>query len=390
MPAIYKQYLSPLPAARAHSLRAYQWRLLLYDLIVFDWLSQDDRGSNCVHMCPCKLVDLTVPVNHLGVDIWVSTSVLCTCCMLPIHFIVLTTSCKYFHLCPPPCQCECMCACARVHVCSHVCLGVRACVCVSLCVCACVRVRVCCFCFLCMCVHVCVPVRVPCVSLRACVRVCVCLPACVCVSASLPPLCDIFQGTRQPPQSVFNHVRQEARWRVLSLQTAWHSKDNYKSYGLPPTERMATLTLFVFVLAATCTMLQQDLTPNLPPTQHPCMPLHFNATSFPTTPLHLNAISVLAINCLSGMYRWASPQCSQRTELSSTSTQATSLTPTNTQPPQSIHKSLGCTLLHPSPKSVRLWGVHNHRTGWCLVGIPFQLTLQTVQVALFRCIFDVI
>ena len=33
--------------------------------------------SNCIHMCPCKLVDLTVPVNHLGVDIWVSTSVLC-------------------------------------------------------------------------------------------------------------------------------------------------------------------------------------------------------------------------------------------------------------------------------------------------------------------------
>jgi len=43
-----------------------------------------------------------------------------------------------------------------------------------------------------------------------------------------------------------------------------------------------------------------------------------------------------------------------------------------------IHKSLGCTPLLPSPKSVRLWGVHRHRTGWHLVGVPFRSTLQTV------------
>jgi len=47
-------------------------------------------------------------------------------------------------------------------------------------------------------------------------------------------------------------------------------------------------------------------------------------------------------------------------------------------PWQTIQKSLGCTPLFPSPKSVRLWGVHRHRTGWRLVGVPFRSTLQTV------------
>jgi len=59
-------------------------------------------------------------------------------------------------------------------------------------------------------------------------------------------------------------------------------------------------------------------------------------------------------------------------------------------PWQSIQKSLGCTPLFPSPKTVRLWGVHRHRTGWRFVGVPSQSTLQTVQVALFRYMFDVI
>jgi len=47
-------------------------------------------------------------------------------------------------------------------------------------------------------------------------------------------------------------------------------------------------------------------------------------------------------------------------------------------PWQSTQKSLGCTPLLPSPKSVHLWGVHRHRTGWRLVGVPFRFTLQTV------------
>jgi len=41
-------------------------------------------------------------------------------------------------------------------------------------------------------------------------------------------------------------------------------------------------------------------------------------------------------------------------------------------------KNLGCTPLLPPPKSVRLWGVHRHRTGWRLVGVPVRSTLQTV------------
>ena len=63
-------------------------------------------------------------------------------------------------------------------------------------------------------------------------------------------------------------------------------------------------------------------------------------------------------------------------------------TPNPHTPWQSIHKSLGCTLLHPSPKSVHLWGVRRHRTGWRLAGVPLRSTLQTVEVALFRCMFQ--
>jgi len=97
--------------------------------------------------------------------------------------------------------------------------------------------------------------------------------------------------------------------------------------GLPPSERggetydwrAAALTLFVFVLIATCTMGCQDLTPCLAPSQHPCMQPHFTPASSPPTPLHFVAISILAINSLSGAYRWVSPQCSLRTARPSTS-----------------------------------------------------------------------
>ena len=40
--------------------------------------------------------------------------------------------------------------------------------------------------------------------------------------------------------------------------------------------------------------------------------------------------------------------------------------------------------------SFYLWGVHRHRTGWRLVGIPFTFSLQMVKVELFGCMFDVI
>jgi len=103
--------------------------------------------------------------------------------------------------------------------------------------------------------------------------------------------------------------------------------------GLPPSERggktydwrAAAPTFFVLVLIATCTMARQDLTPDLAPSQHPCMQPHFTPTSSPPTPLHLVAISILAINSLSGTYRWASPQCSLRTARPSTSRAPTRL-----------------------------------------------------------------
>jgi len=57
----------------------------------------------------------------------------------------------------------------------------------------------------------------------------------------------------------------------------------------------AELILFVFVLIATSTMVCQDLTPGLAPSQHPCMQPHFTPTSSPPPSLHLVAISILVI-----------------------------------------------------------------------------------------------
>ena len=75
----------------------------------------------------------------------------------------------------------------------------------------------------------------------------------------------------------------------------------------PPLPRDAP-NLSVFVLTATCTMRHQDLTPGLAPSQHPCMQPQFTPTSSQPTQFHLIAMSVLAMNCLSSTYRWASPQ----------------------------------------------------------------------------------
>ena len=143
----------------------------------------------------------------------------------------------------------------------------------------------------------------------------------------------------------------------------------------------ATLLMFFRALAAAYTIFWQDLTPDLTPTHHPSTSQHFTPTSLPTIPLHLIAISILAINSPSRACRWASHWQPLRTERPSSSTRISPLTPANTQPTRplaSIHKSLGCTLSHPSPKSVRMWGVHWHRTGWHLVGVPLKFTLQTV------------
>ena len=70
MQPIYKQHSSPLPAARARSLRAYDNFFTVIWSCWSGWPRQQLRSPVVL-----KLVDLTAPVNHSGVDIWVSTSV---------------------------------------------------------------------------------------------------------------------------------------------------------------------------------------------------------------------------------------------------------------------------------------------------------------------------
>ena len=110
----------------------------------------------------------------------------------------------------------------------------------------------------------------------------------------------------------------------------------FSSSSLLPQEidwRAAAPTLFLFVIAATCTWLYQDLTPSLVPSQHPYMQPHFTPTSSPPTPLHPIAISVLAINNMSRARRWALSQQPLRIERHTTFTQTTPLTPAHTQHP---------------------------------------------------------
>jgi len=87
--------------------------------------------------------------------------------------------------------------------------------------------------------------------------------------------------------------------------------------------RAAALTLFIFIITATCTMLRQDLTPGLAPSQHPCIQPHVTSTSSPPTPLHLIVISILAINSLSQSHYWASSRQPLRIARPPTSTQRT-------------------------------------------------------------------
>ena len=96
--------------------------------------------------------------------------------------------------------------------------------------------------------------------------------------------------------------------------------------GLPPLDhgstaatRAAVPTLFVFVvfvLATTYTMLPQDLTSILAPSEHPCMKPHFT----PISSLYPIAISVLAINSLSQARYWASSRQTLRIERPPTTT----------------------------------------------------------------------
>jgi len=132
-------------------------------------------------------------------------------------------------------------------------------------------------------------------------------------------------------------------WLGLPLSIKWARG------GKPYDWRAAAPNLFVCVLTTTCTMHHQNLTPGLVHSQHPCMQPHFTPTSSPPTPLHLIAISILAINSLSGVYRWAPPQCSRRTVRPSTSTEPTLLTLANTQPPHALTKYTKEPWLYPPP-----------------------------------------
>jgi len=76
---------------------------------------------------------------------------------------------------------------------------------------------------------------------------------------------------------------------------------------------------------------------------------HFTPTCSPPTPLHPIAISVVVINSLSRVRRWASSQQPLSIERPPTSTQPTSLTPANTQPPHALAKYTKESWLYPSP-----------------------------------------
>ena len=97
-----------------------------------------------------------------------------------------------------------------------------------------------------------------------------------------------------------------------------------------------------FVLAATCTMLRQDLTPGLAPTQHNT--LVCNHTSLPPPsvlpPPHTPTPSNTSFfaNMLALDYAFASSWRVCITWVYFTSTKSTPLTPANTQPPQALDK----------------------------------------------------
>jgi len=80
---------------------------------------------------------------------------------------------------------------------------------------------------------------------------------------------------------------------IPSPHAPYCTEPDKRQSGCTQDWRAAAPTLFIFMLAATYIMLQQDLPPGLPPTQNPCMPQYFTPTSLPITPLHLIAISAL-------------------------------------------------------------------------------------------------
>jgi len=129
--------------------------------------------------------------------------------------------------------------------------------------------------------------------------------------------------------------------------------------------------------------------PKIQPPTHttPLLAPHFPPTSLPTTQLHLIAISVLAINSLLARTPGLVPTIvkdsatlhNYTNHSINTRTQPTSTRLGKVYKRKLLHKlRLGCSALPPSPRSIRLWDLHRHRTGWHLVGVPFWSTLHTV------------
>jgi len=130
--------------------------------------------------------------------------------------------------------------------------------------------------------------------------------------------------------------------------------------------RAVAPNLFVCVLTAICTMRRQDLTPDLAPSQHPCMQPHFTLHSHVlpahTPAPHSNLCFGYKQPVPGAPLGFISTAAKDRAipHIHSTHFINTCKHPT---PWPSIQKSHGCTPLLPSPKSVRLWGVHGHHTG---------------------------
>jgi len=87
--------------------------------------------------------------------------------------------------------------------------------------------------------------------------------------------------------------------------------------------------------------------PSLPPTQHPCIPPHFTPSSFLTTLLQNLFLPIGTV----------------------------------------YKKSVGCTLLFPTPKSIGLWDVHRIHTNiaifvWDSLGLLSQLALKLLRINL--------
>jgi hypothetical protein len=106
----------------------------------------------------------------------------------------------------------------------------------------------------------------------------ICVPACHC--------CCGYTLTIPPSHTLPYYPRTQHHPCPLSQARSLGGDSHPRSWvrgGKTYDWRAAAPILVVFVLTAICTMVRQDLTPGLAPTQHPCMQPHFTPTSSPPT-----------------------------------------------------------------------------------------------------------